>query len=164
LRPLLAQVTPPPLTDEQRTAQRAAAAYWLRHIAEGQRTRIFDLKPAEAALAGAVNDPALTGDALTALGGIPTASAQLRLAETVIAPALDVPVRETAALQLAFHIQRFGVLIENAALDELRTAYTQAGDPALQTALAAVIGSLKPSEEAVSRALQDYPLPTAPAD
>jgi hypothetical protein len=164
LRPLLAQATPPPLTDDQRTAQRAAAAYWLRHIADGHRTQVFDLKPAEDALSSAVNDPALAHNALIALGGVPTASAQRRLAETVIAPALDMPIRESAALQLAFHIQRFGVLLENGMLADLQTAYAEASDPVLQTALASVIGSLKPAEEAVSRALRDYPLPPAPGD
>lgn len=164
LRPMLAQVTPPPLSEEQRTSQRAAAAYWLRHIAERHLTGIFDLRTAEEALSSGVNDPALARDALIALGGVPTPSAQQRLAETAVAPALDVPTRETAALQLAFHIQRFGTLIENGTLSDLQTAYTQAADPAIQTALAAVIGSLKPAEESVSRTLREYPLPTAPAD
>jgi hypothetical protein len=166
LRPLLAQVTPPPLTADQRTAQRSAAAYWLRHIAEGHRTQVFDLKPAEAALSSAVNDPDLAHNALIALGGVPTGSAQLRIAETAIAPALDLSIRESAALQLAFHIQRFGVLVENGTLADLQAAYSGAADPALQTALAAVIGSLQPADDAVSRTLRDYPLPppAAPAD
>lgn len=164
LKPLLAQVTPPPLTNDQRAAQRAAAVYWLRHIAEGNRTGIFDLKPAEEALSDAVNDPALADDALIAMGGVPTPSSQARLAQTAFAPALDVAVRRTAALQLAFHIQRFGSLIDNGTLADLQTAYSQASDPALQTALAAVIGSLKPTDEAVSRALRDSALPITPAD
>lgn len=164
LRPLLAQMTPPPLTDDQRSAQRMAAAYWLRHIAQGHRSQVFDLRPAETALANAVTEPALAPDALIGLGGVPTASAQERLAAAVTAPGFDLAIRETAALQLAFHIQRFGVLVQNGTLSQLNETFEQATEPAMQTALASVIGSLKPADESLSRTLREYPLPTAPAD
>ena len=156
LRPLLAQITPPPLNQQQRDAQRKAAAYWLRHIAQGHRTQVFDLRPAEAALAGVVNEPELASDVLIALGGVPTASAQESLAEAVTAPGFDLAIRETAALQLAFHIQRFGVLVQNGTLSELKQTFEQATEPAMQTALASVIGSLKPADELLSRTLRDY--------
>ncbi len=164
LRPMLAQISPAPLTSDQRDAQRAAAAYWLRHIAEGHRTRLFDLRPAETALSSAVNEPALARDALIALGGVPTRAAQERLAESAVAPGFDLAIRETAALQLAFHIQRFGVLIGNGTLGDLNQAFQQATEPEMQTALASVIGSLKPPDESLSRTLREYPLSTAPAD
>jgi CheY-like chemotaxis protein len=157
LRPFLAQVSPPPLSGEQRTAQMGEALYWLKHIAGGQRTKVFDLKPAEEALANTAPHPELGRDALIALGGIGTASAQKTLAEAALAPAFDIPVRETAALQLAFHIQRYGALLENDQLESLRSAWNATTEPALRTALASVIGSLKPSSEAVSRQLQAFP-------
>ncbi len=157
LQPFLAQVTPPALTDDQRTEQMAAAAYWLRHIAQGQRTKIFDLTAAETPLANTISNPELARDALVALGAIGTAPAQQTLADAALGPGFELPVRETAALQLAFHIQRFGGLLQNGQLEAIRNAWETTSEPEMKTALASVIGSLKPSPEAVSRQLQSFP-------
>ncbi len=113
MRPLLAQVTPPRLTDQQRQEQRKAAAMWLEHIASGQRTDIFDLAPAEMALADNVNDPELGRSCLVALGAISTPSAQQRLLDTAVSDSVDPQIRLTATRQLAFHIQKFGLLVSN---------------------------------------------------
>jgi CheY-like chemotaxis protein/HEAT repeat protein len=162
LQPFLAQLSPPPLTDAQRAEQMRAAAYWLRHIALGQRTRVFDLTAAEDALSNAVNDPALAGDALVALGAIGKASVQQRLAEATLAVGSEPAIREAAAIQLAFHIQRFGSLLKNGTLHELQTAWEAAMEPELKTALAGVIGSLNPNSDAVVRQLQAFPPATLP--
>lgn len=156
LRPFLAQVSPPALTDQQRADRIAAAAYWLRHIAQGRRTNVFDLSPAEDALAAAVDEERVARDALIALGAIGTPSAQQRLADAALAPGYPLEIRETAALQLAFHIQQFGALLRNGNLAAVQDAWESATEPALKTALASVIGSLGPTPEAVTRQLENY--------
>ena len=156
IRPFLARISPPALTDQQRAQQISAAAYWLRHIGQGRRTDVFDLTPAEDALAEAVSDERVARDALIALAAIGSASSQQRLADAALAPGYAVEVRETAALQLAFHIQQFGVLLKNGQLTSLQSAWESAAEPVLKTALSSVIGSLGPQQEAVTRQLQNF--------
>ncbi|MBW3540588.1 MAG: HEAT repeat domain-containing protein [Planctomycetes bacterium] len=166
LRPFLAKFQSPALTPEQRAARAAAAAYWLGSIASGQRTQIYDLKPAEAALFTAIGDPALANNALIALGGIATNSAQQRLQEIAINRTRDDETRSVAARQLAFHIQRHGLLLSDERVLELHTARQEATSPELATAFDAVVGSLKPNPAAVERRLESHqppPLPVAPA-
>jgi CheY-like chemotaxis protein len=164
LRPFLAQVTPPALTSDQRAEQMAAAAYWLTHIAQGQRTKIFDLKTAETSLANTISNPDLARDALIALGAIGTPTAQQTLADAALGPGFELPVRETAALQLAFHIQRFGGLLTNEQLDSIQNTWEATTEPEMKTALASVIGSLQPTAEAISRQLQSFPGAEKPAE
>jgi hypothetical protein len=142
----------------------AAAAYWLKHIAQGQRTKIFDLKAAEAPLANSISNPELARDALIALGAVGTPTAQETLADAALGPGFELPVRETAALQLAFHIQRFGRLLQAGQLDAIENAWEAASEPEMKTALASVIGSLRPTPEAVSRQLQSFPGAEKPAE
>ena len=157
LRPFLAQLTTQPLTPQQRDQRIRESAYWLRHIALGQRTSVFDLVPAEEALVDAAANPDVAADAIIALGAIPRASVQKYLVEIALAPGADLPVRETAANQLAFHIQRYGVLVRNDSLKLLEAAWTNESEPAMKTALAAVIGSTRPADAAVRQELLAYP-------
>jgi hypothetical protein len=161
LRTLMAQVSPPPLTPDQRDNQRKAAAEWLEYIAEGQRTKIFDLRPAEAGLSDAVNDPKIADPALAALAAVPTATAQDRLSNVFLAEA-DPTIRAAAIRKLNVHIQRFGLLLADAQLDRLRSAAANETDPAVLTTLAAVAGSLKPNAERIREQLMSYPASTAP--
>lgn len=162
LRPLLAQVSPPKLTDEQRTAQRKAAAMWLEHIAGGQRTGLFDLAPAEMALADNVNDPDVGRSCIIAIGSIATPSAQQRLLDTAVGDSIEPALRISAARQLAFHIQRFGLLVSNDDVARLRDHAGAVTDPVESTALAGVFGSLKPDAKAAREMLLSYPRSTAP--
>lgn len=162
VRPHLAQISPPPLTGEQRDRRVVAAAFWLRHIAEGRRTEVFDLSHAEEALSEVLGDPEISTNALIALGGIGSVAVQERLAGAALAPGFELPVRATAARQLAFHIQRFGLLLSDSRVGELKNAADAEADPSLQTALMTVIGSMKPSPAAVGQRLENY-LPPADA-
>lgn len=162
LRPLLAQVTPPALNESQRAEVRGAAVNWLRHIAVGQRTKVFDLTLAETALSNAVNDPEIGSSAVVALGGIPSATAQDRLLDTTINETADPGLRTTAARQLGFHIQRFGLLLSNESVDRLKSRIAVETEPATLSALAAVIGSLKPDAKVVRERLLSYPVSEAP--
>ena len=162
MRPLLAQVSPPKLTEPQRNAQRKAAAMWLEHIAAGQRTTLFDLAPAEKALSDNVNDPELGRSCLIALGAIPTIAAQQRLLDTAVGDSIEPGLRNSAARQLAFHIQRFGLLVSNDDVARLRNYAASVTDPAAQSAVTSVLGSLKPDAKTTRDMLLSYPPSAAP--
>ncbi len=109
LKPFLNSLKTPELTGELRSEYRTAALYWLAHIASSPRVNIFDLTPVEKPLLNLVPDRNLASDALITLGGIPTRSAQSDLVKVVSNKMFDSDVKEIAALQLAFHIQKFGL-------------------------------------------------------
>ena len=72
------------------------------------------------------------------------------------------PIREMAARQLAFHIQKHGLLISRQGVMDLRTQYRQSDDAGLKTALASVVGSLDPNPASVSERLQNSAQPALP--
>jgi len=162
LRPLLAQVSPPSLTDPQRLAQRKTAAGWLEQIAVGQRTNLFDLAPAEMVLSDNVNDPDVGRSCIVALGAISTPTAQQRLLDTAVGDSIAPELRIAATRQLAFHIQRFGLLVSNDDLTRLREHAAAETDPVASTALTAVMGSLKPDAKSTREMILSYPASTAP--
>ena len=65
--------------------------------------------------------------------------------------------------QLSFHIQKHGVLIGNAQVLEVQANWQAATDPALKTALAAVLGTFKPKTVEVDRLLQSLPEAAIPS-
>ncbi|WP_437227853.1 HEAT repeat domain-containing protein [Planctomicrobium sp. SH661] len=162
LRPLLAQLSPPLMSSEQRGRQMAEASFWLRRIAIRNVSKVFDLTPAQEALAKAITKPELAEDALVSLGAIGTSLSQKTLFMTATAPALPLEVRTLAASQLAFHIQHFGALLTPDESGTLKSAYENETDANLRTAFASVIGSLKPAAPAVRLELLRYPASPAP--
>lgn len=162
LAPVLQERFSPPPTQEQRAAEMATAAYWLRSIAEGHRQNVFPLATAEASLSNAINRSEVAVDALVALGGIDTASAQQRLAEVGLSPGHEVKVREAAITQLAFHVQRFGRLVSNEQVKQINETWTSEQEPVLKSAWAAVLGALGVEPSAATRLLLDSPPPAAP--
>lgn len=159
LQPVFAQMTPPALTTEQRTAQISAAAYWLRWIATSASPGVFDITPFEPELIEASSNPLVADDAIVALGGIATPTAQQRFLELAESPSTDAEIRRRAALQLAFHIQRFGNLLSPAELDRVLTLAGDESQPELSTAIASVLGSLNPKPEAIRKLILDAPVP-----
>lgn len=155
--PWLKQLQTAPLSETEQVAQRAAAVDWLAHIAGGRRTRIFDIAPAAENLGLALDDSLLSASAVQALGEISSATSQRRLATLVLDASAIVRLRETAAIKLAFHIQRFGLLLERTQIDGLHQAAGAANiEPELHTALLGVIGSLKPDASLVGKRLQSF--------
>lgn len=156
LKPFLDGLKTPELTGELRSEYRAAALYWLSHIASSQRTNIYDLKQAEQPLLDLVSDRSLASNALITLGGIPTRTAQEDLVQVITTPTYEADVREIAALQLAFHIQKFGLMIDTMQISAVQKAYQAAKDPKLNTALASVMGTLMPDSKVVGERLQKF--------
>lgn len=162
VRQFLSRLSTPPVSEQQRAARTSAAGFWFAHIAGGRRTDTFNIDIAEDALFDAVNDPGVGENAVIALGSIATSSSQERLQEIATSEAREESLRETAALQLAFHIQRFGVLLSESRVQEVQLAWQGASAGQLRTALAAVVGSLKPTSQRVTELLQSLPAPAIP--
>jgi CheY-like chemotaxis protein len=145
LTPLLRQIKSVSMSAQERVAQRAAAAEWLAHIAQGRRTKVFDIRPAEPELVNLLDDAALAGYALECLGEIPSVTCQERLTAVVLDVQAPLDLRRSAAFKLAFHIQRFGLLIPTSSVEDLHKVWEGNREPAeLRTAVGGVIGSLKP--------------------
>jgi CheY-like chemotaxis protein len=150
LKRALALATPAP----EHAGRVADAVAWLAHIANTNRTNVFDVSGAESALLGVSTDPAVSADALAALAAIPTAAVQRDFQQIAVSERLEVPMRVMAARHLAAHIQRHGLLLSPSNAADLETAWRSAKSPELETALAAVIGSLKPNAKHVAGRLQ----------
>jgi hypothetical protein len=155
LAPLLRRIKSVSMTAPERSAQRAAAAAWLAHIAQGRRTRVFDIRPAEPELVNLLNDENLANYALECLGEIATPTSQQRLAVVVLDIQAPLDLRRTAANKLAFHIQRFGLTLSQDEIAGLHKIWEGNREPAeLRTAVGSVIGSLKPDATLAGKRLQ----------
>lgn len=163
LRPFLQEISPPSPSAAQRVAMQSQALYWLALISSGQRTRSYNLAPAEAALTRLAGEPPFSDNALLALAAVPTASAQRFLQTLTVNEINDAGVRESAARQLAFHIQRFGLRLKSSELDALQESRTTAATPRLATALASVIGLIRSYDERAGTKLPTIPQPLPPS-
>ncbi len=155
LTPLLRQIKSTSMTVQERRAQRAAAAAWFAHIAQGRRTRIFDITVAEPELVNILEDEELAAYGLDALGEIPTRTSQQRMADVVLDIQAPLDLRRTAAYKLAFHLQRFGLMLSKSAIDGLHKVWEGSREPAeLRTAVGSVIGSFKPDATLAGKRLK----------
>ena len=161
LQPLLRQIKTTSLTQQERAAQRETAAAWLAHIAQGRRMKVFDITSAEPELTDLLEDEKLAPLGLEALGEIPTRSSQRTIADLVLNTQADLDLRRTAASKLAFHIQRFGLVLAQDAIDGLHKVWQNGREDAeLRTAVGSVIGSLKPDAELAGKRLKQQQLRT----
>jgi hypothetical protein len=155
LAPLLRQVKAVSMNAQERKAQRAAAAAWLAHIAQGRRTRVFEIRGTEPELVNLLDDEDLAQYALECLGEIATPTSQQRLAVVVLDTQAPLDLRRAAAAKLAFHIQRFGLTLDQSEIDGLHKVWEGNREPAeLRTAVGGVIGSLKPDAILAGKRLQ----------
>lgn len=154
IAPFLRSVQANSITQPQRVATRKASLNWLTQLADRQRASLFDLKPAENALFEATNDNDLAEAAVFSLGAIASPSAQTKLFEIAIAAARPAPVRDRALVQLAAHMQRFGVLLTETQTLELKKSAQQETDAGLKSAFAAVFGTLNPDPQQAAALLK----------
>lgn len=156
----LARLTSTPLSAAERGERARAAVDLLGFLADGRRSSVFDLRPAESSLHTAIQVPELAEGAVYALAAIGTTSAQDRLATTALQPDLSSAIRERAAAHLAFHIQKHGVLLKRTKIEELRVAHGEEPEAGVKSSLAVVLGTLNPSAAQVGQRLRAIPLPT----
>lgn len=152
----------PPMSAQERNLQKLDAVYWLATLAAGRGPRVFDIAQAEKELVLVSEDPAAGPNAIVALGGIATGSAQKRLSDVALNTQLDPALREAAASQLAFHIQRFGLLLTKDSVAAVHAGWVAAQEPGLKAAFASVVGVLRPNAALVGERLQQYTPAVAP--
>ncbi len=157
--PFLTGVRTESLSAAERGVRAASAIDLLGYLADGRRSTVFDLRPAEAGLHEAIQNDALANGAVYALGSIATASAQDRLATTALQPDLNEETRERAAALCAFHMQKHGVLLDAARIGQLRQGHAEETSASVKSSLAAVLGALKPTAMKVGSRLQSVPNP-----
>ncbi len=162
LAPFLVNLNPPAITHQQRKQQMIAAAAWLRRTAVRDVPNVFDLVPAENALVKSIYDPEIGADAIVALGAIGRVNVQNELLNVAVSATTPVELRQLAASQLAFHIQRYGLLLTPMVTKTIPGALKRETDPQVRLALASVIGSLQPSPAAVRKELLAQPASTSP--
>lgn len=149
IRPFLASVKGTQLTDEERAQYQSASVRWLAHLSQADKTSIFDLSSTESALSVMIEDPELASMTVVALSGIASNTVQHRLASVAGNSQLSPVIRIRAANQLAFHIQRHGVMLTNEQVREFDAVWKGESDPMVASALAAVMGSLHPEPKTV---------------
>lgn len=159
--PFIKSVKSDPLTPQERDLQMSTAAYWLATIGSGSLSKIFDLSQVENELVLATENPAIATNALIGLAGVRTPSAQRRLADIAVNPQMIDGVRQTAANQLAYHIQQFGLMLTKDEVINLHAGWKNTENPDVKGALASVIGSLRPNPTIVSERLRAFPVPVA---
>jgi CheY-like chemotaxis protein len=159
LGPFISGLGTEPLSAVERGELSRAAVDLLGFLADGRRATVFDLRPAEAGLHAAIQVPELADGAIYAMAAIATTSAQDRLATTALQPDLAEGTRERAAAQLAFHIQKHGVLLAGTRVQQLQQVHAEEASPAVKSSLAAVLGTLGPSAARIGQRLRAVPLP-----
>lgn len=158
VEPFIRQIRTAPMNDAEKASLREAAVGWLAHIAEGRRNKVFDIAGTQSVLIDVLSDPQLAPAALEALGEIPSEAVQRRIADLVLDPRAEPSLRQAGALKLAFHLQRFGLLLSKETIVALHQAWKDEQQPAeIRTALGGVIGSLKPDDALVGKRLQAFP-------
>lgn len=158
--PFVRSLKSPPLSDAERNQQKLAAAYWLAALNAGRNGQVFDVGAAEKELSIVADDPTVAENALAALSGISTASAQRRLATVATNSQLEPGHRQAAAAQLGFHIQRFGLLLTKAEVTAVHDSWVASEHPGVKSALAAVMGILRPNATLVGERLRQFAVPT----
>lgn len=159
--PFLKNIKSPPPSPQERDLQKKAAAFWLTTIGSGMLSKVFDISKVEKELSAALEDPDVAVNALGALTAIGTAASQRRIADIALNPQGDVALRELAASQLAYHIQRYGLLLSRESVIEVHEGWKNTDKPSVKSALASVIGSLRPNATMVGERLQRFAVPTA---
>ncbi len=153
----LAAVRARPLSADERNDYATRAAVLLARIATKPGHPFEpDLAMAGPALSIALNNPATAPAALKVLADIPKAEAQRNLADTLINPSNPPDLRLAAAEGLAKSVRHFGPLLAPDQEVKLVAALDREADPALKTAIATVVGALKPKPAASAKRLQAF--------
>ncbi len=146
-----------PITPEERVQLVEAALYWLTQIADGRRTDVYDISSAENSLFALATDPGLSADAILVLGAIPRGSSQQRLFELAVNSNNGTEIQRQAAEELNTHIQRFGLLLSGDESMQVVRLWESAPEPPLASALAKVVGTMKPNGQLVSDRISEVP-------
>ena len=148
--------TLPQLSEEELSAQKIIAADWLAQLAGPRRDALIDMSSVQKALRASATDGMVTRQCATAIGSIPTASAQLDLQELVVDQSLAEEGRLAVINELAFHVQRNGVLLGIDKQMEIVRMADSVANTGLGNAAAALVGSLQPTAQDRFKRLQRF--------
>ncbi|MGO9599766.1 MAG: HEAT repeat domain-containing protein [Isosphaeraceae bacterium] len=154
---------PAKLSEADRLGYAREAATLLARIATAPRSPLAaDLSAVEPALTFALNQPATSLAASTALGDVPSPDAQRSLADAAIDPARPIELRQSSAAQLARSIRRFGPLVSADQETQLAALARAEGETQLQTALQTVVAALQARVPARKIGRSPVSLPAGP--
>jgi hypothetical protein len=156
----LAATTSAKLSADERKAFKKSALDALWRMARGE-TPGYDVRPALDAVVATLDDPELGLGAVEILSRTPGNLPQHRLASLATDPAQG-KMRFPAAIELNRHIQKHGLLLNQAQINAVKQAYQEAKEPELKAMLAMVIGAMGPSAQLTGSRLVDF-RPDAPA-
>ena len=140
---------PTPLSAAERTNYAREATSLLAQIArEGQGPLLADLTAAAPALGSALGWAETAPSAAVALGDVPNADAQRRLAGLTLDPSRDVTLRRQSATQLLRSIRRFGRLITADQEAQLIASIRETANPDVRTDLMTILNTLRPTPTA----------------
>ena len=159
VKPFLVRVAGSELSAEERDLYQAGAVRWLAQLATVGRSDLFNLSVAEKPLADLLESPDFVDTALIALSGIGSNDIQRRFKEIALNSQREANVRTAAARQLALHIQQFGVMLTEDDIKEIAQTWNEESDSAVTSALAAVMGSLKPDSNSLRNRISRLPAP-----
>ncbi len=163
LKQQIAELPKDPSNGEREAYARDAANLLAQVVSRPGSPFESDLTAAEPALAIALNTPPTSLAASSALGDIPDANAQRGLADVLLDPSKPARLRLNSAAQLAKSVQRFGPLVSADQEAKLASTLDQERDPVLRTALASVVGALRPKPAFNGLRLRQYDVPPTPA-
>jgi hypothetical protein len=143
------------------------ALVWLTRMARGE-VRGYDIRPAEREILAALRSDELAPLAILAVGQLPGAAAQRELARLVLDNERNPQLRTAAAYELSHHLQQHNLTLSRdqmKALADLYNGLTGEGTKDLRSAVALVIGEMRPDPRLTGQRLQGYvPPPPAPPE
>lgn len=162
LAPILAAQVPTPMTQADRQLSREIAAFWLAQIADRGLTHRYPLEDAEAALIGVIADPKLKSNALIALSAIPSTKSQRAIAQALLTGGTEAD-QELAADILKDHIRRYGVLLDQDAIDQIQIEMGKQHPPAVQAHYRGLMGLLDGRSATIPARVTGLPPVTLPS-
>ena len=149
------------LSEAERSSFALKASQLLTKISVGKGSPFAaDLAAVEPNLILALQHSETAEGAAAALGDVPGVEAQRGLANSLLDPSMSAASRLKAAESLARSLRKFGPLLLPEQEQRLVKSLDAEADPALRTALATVVGALKPKPAAVGRRLSADASPT----
>jgi CheY-like chemotaxis protein len=143
------------------------ALVWLTRMARGE-LRGYDIRPAEREILAALRSDELAPLAIAAAGKLSSAVAQRELARVVLDSERNPQLRTAAAYELTHHLQEHNLALSRDQMKGLADLYnglTGEGTRELRSAVALVIGGMRPEPRVTGQRLQGYvPPPPAPPE
>ncbi len=153
----------PTLSEPERANQKREALLWMVEMARMGKPHIFDLRLAETELLELVDDAELGPAAMTALASIGSPVVQSRFKTSLLNPGKEASARQTAGQLLLDHIQRFGLLLSRAEVDEMKAAANTI-EAEFHPSVAGFLGLLRPNGQLVGERLRTSVSTSQPAE